>query len=202
MRSPARALASIRYWGEPLGRAVKPFKLADEKSLILNYFHLGYENEVILQFLVDYHGITMSLSTQKRRLRDYGLKRRNEVDVDQLRDIIRNEISSSGQALGYRAVRHSLRLVHRIHVPRLLVATILREVDPVGVQQRRRHRLSRRKYFSYGPNFCWHVDGNFRKLFGFMARPSTLWMPIRAQDFSFLICSTIFSLHVLYLICR
>lgn len=118
-----------------------------------------------MQFLVDYHGIKMSVSTLKRRLRDYGLKRRgNEVDVDQLRDIIRNEISGSGQALGCRAVWHSLRLEHRIHVPRHLVATILREIDPVGVQQRRRRRLSRRKYFSYGPNFCWHVDGNLINL--------------------------------------
>ena len=165
MKSPARSLASIRYWGELLGRAVKPCKMADEKSVILNYFHLGYENEVILQFLVDYHGNKMSLSTLKRWLRDHGLKRRgNEVDVDQLRDIIRKEISGSGQALGYRAVWHSLRLVHRIHVPRHLVATILREVDPVGVQQRRRRRLSRRKYFSCGPKFCWLVDENFLNL--------------------------------------
>ena len=145
-----------------LGRAMKPTEMADERSLIRDYFHLGYENEVILQFLVDYHRIKMSLSTLKRRLRGYGLKRREkEVDVDQLRDIIRIEISGSGQALGYRAVWHSLRLVHQIHVPRHLVATILREVDPVGVQQRRRRRLSWRKYVSYGPNFCWHVDGKF-----------------------------------------
>lgn len=86
---------------------------------IQKYFHLGYENEVILQFLVDYHGIKISLSTLTRRLRDCGLKRRgNEVDVDQLRDIIRNEISGSGESLGYRARWHSLRLVHQIHVPR------------------------------------------------------------------------------------
>ena len=138
--------------------------MADERSVVRNYFNLGYENEVILQFLVDYHGIKMILSTLKRRLRNYGLKRRgNEVDVDQLRDIIRNEISGSGQALGYRAVWHSSRLVHGIHVPRHLVATILREIDTVGVQQRRR-RLSRRRYVSYGPNFCWHVDGNLIKL--------------------------------------
>ena len=88
----------------------------------------------------------MSLSTLKRRLRDYGLKRGgNEVDVDHLRDIIRNEISGSGQALGYRAVWHSLRLVHQVHVPRHLVATILRKVDTVGVQQRRSRRLSQKK---------------------------------------------------------
>ena len=86
--------------------------MADERSLIRNYFHLVYENEVILQFLVDYHGIKMSLSTLKRRLLDYGLKRRgNEVDVHQLQDIIRNEISGSGQAVGYRTVWHSLSLL-------------------------------------------------------------------------------------------
>ena len=133
----------------------------DEREVIHNYFNLGYESEVILQFLAEYHGIRISLSTLKRRLRDYGLKRRgNDVNVDQLRDIIRNEILGSGESQGYRAVWHSLRLVHQIHVPRHLVATILQEVDPVGVQQRRRRRLSRRRYASYGLNFCWHVDGN------------------------------------------
>ena len=135
--------------------------MEDEREIIQHYFNLGYENEVIRQFLGDYHSIRMSLSTLKRRLRDYGLKRRgNDVNVDQLRDIIRNEIRGSGESQGYRAVWHSLRLVHQIHVPRHLVATILKEVDPVGVQQRRRRRLSRRRYVSYGPNFCWHVDGN------------------------------------------
>ena len=122
-----------------LGRAMKPCEMADKRSLIQTYFHLGYENEVILQFLVDYHGIKISVSTLKCRLWDYGLKRReNKVDVDQLRDIIRNEIRGSGQALGCRTVWHSLRLIHWIHVPCQLVTTILREIDPVGVQQRRR----------------------------------------------------------------
>ena len=26
---------------------------------------------------------------------------------------------------------------------------------------RRRRRLTRRKYYNYGPNYCWHVDGKF-----------------------------------------
>ena len=135
--------------------------MEDEREIIQHYFNLGYENEVIRQFLGDYHSIRMSLSTLKRRLRDYGLKRRgNDVNVDQLRDITRNEIHGSGESQGYRAVWHSLSMVHQIYVPRYLVATILKEVDPVGVQQRRRCRLSRRRYVSYGPNFCWHVDGN------------------------------------------
>lgn len=134
--------------------------MEDEREIIHNYFNLGYENEVILQFLADYHGIRLGLSTLKRRLRDYGLKRRgNDVNVVQLRDII-NETLGSGESQGYRAVWHSLRFVHQIHVPRHLVAAILQEVDPVGVQQRRKRRLSQRRYVSYGPNFCWLVDGN------------------------------------------
>ena len=137
-------------------------KMEDEREITHNYFNLGYENEVILQFLADYHDIRMSLSTLKCRLRDYGLteRRGNDVNVDQLRDILRNEILGSGESQGYRAVWHSLRLVNQIHVPRHLVATILQEVDPVGVQQRRGRRLSQRRYVSYGPNFCWHGDGN------------------------------------------
>jgi hypothetical protein len=135
--------------------------MADDVELrgaISHYFHNGYQNEVIRQFLREYHGIDISLSTLKRRLRDYGLKR-NNTDENRLRTIINNELKGSGSSLGYRAMWHSLRLEYKLHAPRRLVATIMKELDPHGVEQRRRRRLSRRKYISYGPNFCWHVDG-------------------------------------------
>ena len=72
--------------------------MEDERTMIIqHYFHLGYENEVIRQFLADYHGIKMSLSTLKRRLWDFGFKRSgNDINVDWLREIIRNEIRASG----------------------------------------------------------------------------------------------------------
>ena len=41
------------------------------------------------------------------------------------------------------------------------MADIMREIDPAGAQRRRRRRLTRRKYYNYGPNYCWHVDGKF-----------------------------------------
>ena len=48
------------------------------------------------------------------------------------------------------------------------MASILRRLDPVGVAERKRHKLKRRKYNSPGPNYCWHVDGNDKlKPFGF-----------------------------------
>ena len=54
---------------------------------------------------------------------------------------------------------HILRLRHHINVPRQLVASIMREVDPEGVQLRKRRRLHRRTYVSPRPNFAWHADG-------------------------------------------
>ena len=36
---------------------------------------------------------------------------------------------------------------------------ILKEIDPVASATRKARYLHRRKYFSPGPNYCWHVDG-------------------------------------------
>ena len=37
--------------------------------------------------------------------------------------------------------------------------TIAKEVDPYGVQLRKRWRFTKSQYLYYGPNFCWHADG-------------------------------------------
>lgn len=142
---------------------VRRIKMADdrsEKELIEGYFHQGYQNDVILEFLSVYHNITISLSSLKRRLRAYGLRRvRNEVNEQELKDIITREINNGCGSLGYRAIWHLLRLEYHLHVPRHLVARIAKEVDPYGVQLRKRRRFTRRRYLVYGPNFCWHADG-------------------------------------------
>ena len=134
---------------------------SSERELVSSYFHSGYSNEIIREFLERHHGISMSLSTLKRRLRDFGLSRQsgNRADTDRVRQIIEEELNGSGRLLGYRSIWHSLRLEHHIHYPRRLVAEMVREIDPEGVELRRRRRLVRRRYLSYGPNFCWHADG-------------------------------------------
>ena len=44
----------------------------------------------------------------------------------------------------------------------------LRELDPDGVESRRKKRLCRRVYHSKGPNFIWHIDGHDKlKPYGF-----------------------------------
>ena len=55
-----------------------------------------------------------------------------------------------------------------IMVKRARVMTLLKELDPDGVESRRKKRLRRRAYHAKGPNFVWHTDGQDKlKPFGF-----------------------------------
>ena len=59
------------------------------RRVIEQYFHLAYENQVILAFLNSRHGITMSLATLTQRLPDSGLCRSYvEVDDQQLKELV------------------------------------------------------------------------------------------------------------------
>jgi len=48
---------------------------------------------------------------------------------------------------------------HRVRVTQEMVRNILRQIDPVSLENRRRHRVQRRTYVSAGPNHMWHVNG-------------------------------------------
>ena len=75
------------------------------RLLVERYFHLGFKDQVILDFLKNRHGIPISLSTLKCRSRDYGLKRCGaQIEVQELRKILLREISGPGQLRGYQAV--------------------------------------------------------------------------------------------------
>ena len=132
----------------------------NEREMIEYYFHCGYENNVILDFLSIHHGLNMSLSTLKRRLREYGLRRHQlQFDEQMVRNLIEVESNGPGELRGYRAIWHALRIKHHVHAPRRMVERILRELNPQATMRRRERRLKRRSYFNYGSNFCWHIDG-------------------------------------------
>ena len=108
----------------------------------------------------------MSVRTLKRRLKGYHLSRREDWEEDantneeHVRMLIWQEMQcAAGCLAGYRKMWHILRLKHHLHVPRRLVATILRDLDPEASDMRRRKKLKRRRYVSQGPNQCWHIDG-------------------------------------------
>ena len=147
-----------------------------ERNIIKHYFDLGYKYITIFSQLERHHNINMSMTTLKRRLNDYGLKRKkNEVDVEQIRIFIQEIIAGPGSMWGYRSVWHALRIKYKVHVPCKLVATLLRELDPEGVNLRRQHKFSRRRYVSHGPNYCWHIDGKLPPSTHCFSWTKTIW---------------------------
>ena len=124
------------------GNERKYFKMAegegDERDVIEHYFHLGYTNEIILEFLKRFHHIKISLRTLKRRLRSFGLRRKgNIIDEARIRAVIIRELSGPGRLQGYRSMWHTLRIKYNLHVPRVVVARLLRAIDPSASMQRR-----------------------------------------------------------------
>ncbi|XP_028416034.1 uncharacterized protein LOC114539597 [Dendronephthya gigantea] len=101
----------------------------------------------------------MSLRSLNTKLRSLGLRRKyNDLDINFLRDRIREELDGPLNSAGYRSVWHTLKL-QGIQVPRETVRVLVSELDPEGVRERRAKALRRRTYRSPGPNFVWHVDG-------------------------------------------
>ena len=76
---------------------------------IKHYFNQGLKYFEILQFLQRYHHTTISKSTLLRRLKDYGLSRRNNLNItnnviQETRDRIVSIVDGSGSSTGYKSV--------------------------------------------------------------------------------------------------
>ena len=144
--------------------ALQPhYQVEDVADNIRRYFIQGYNNSEILGFLGILHGITIGIRTLKRWLRILGLKRqgrRNQAPLQEIVAAILREMEGYvGSHIGYREMTRRLRIKHNLTVTRDTVMHAMREIDPEGVENRRRHRLQRRRYSTPGPNFLWHLDG-------------------------------------------
>ena len=61
-----------------------------KEETIRDYFKKGFIYDEILALLDKYHGDRMSITTLKRRIKEYGLKRRNmRYDLNLVRNKIR-----------------------------------------------------------------------------------------------------------------
>ena len=77
------------------------------RRLIERYFHHGFQNQVVVDCVNNRQAVTMNPSTLKRRLRDYGLSRRNvDVSEHEVREIEQREMSGPCELRSYRAVWH------------------------------------------------------------------------------------------------
>ena len=131
----------------------------DEEDLIRYYFFTGFDYKEIVSFLLQNHGIQMSMATFKRRLRKYGLRQQlPEYDIDEARTAIQSLLNGPGCLQGYRSVLHTLQL-RGVRIPRIVVQQLLKQLDPEGTEMQKAHRLKRRRYHNTGPNYSWHCDG-------------------------------------------
>ena len=63
---------------------------------------------------------------------------------------------------------HQKLLLNSFIIDHERVRSILKELDPLGVEQIVRHSLIRHTYISTGPKHTWHIDGYDKpKPFGF-----------------------------------
>eukprot|EP00794_Sanderia_malayensis_P015232 gene15232-biopygen12685 len=134
----------------------------DRGALIERYFKLGLTYEEINVCLYERHGVRLSLRHLKHLLKGMHLGRKGaqrESSLNQIFTAIREELLRSGANIGYRAMWQRLRCERALVVSREVVRLALRIIDPDGVEERRKHRLQRRKYRSWGPNQLWHIDG-------------------------------------------
>ena len=140
-----------------------------EEEAIRFYFTRGFQYNSILSFLSKFHAINISYRTLLNRLNEYGLRRRNQnIDEMEVRRLIENEMDGAGNSVGYRMMWQTIRTKYHTNASRALVQRLVRDIDPEGSDARRRRCLRRRAYFSQGPNFSWHADGNDKlKHYGF-----------------------------------
>ncbi|XP_077862696.1 uncharacterized protein LOC144344733 [Saccoglossus kowalevskii] len=95
----------------------------------------------------------------KRWLRKLGLFRRKKfTNIDDVVSFIQRQIQGSNQLPGYRWI-HLKCIQSGLVVTQETVRLLLKLLDPVGVLLRSRRRLRRRRYYSKGPDFLWHLDG-------------------------------------------
>ena len=116
----------------------------------------------------EYHDVAITHRQIKEFFKKNNLTRERNAPDDVVVEVIRLELGTSARLLGYRQMTELLSVKYGINISRENVRNILKEVDPVGVNERKRRAIKRRVYGSDGPWDIFHIDGNDKlKMFGF-----------------------------------
>ena len=83
----------------PVNRAVS------RNDAIENYFTIGFTGSEILSFLLNVHGIRLSLRQLRRILTNRGCTRREQsTDMSIIVRAVEGELRGSGSIIGYRSI--------------------------------------------------------------------------------------------------
>ena len=128
-------------------------------NALKNCFTAGFSYEEICNFLFRFHRIKITIRHLNRLLRQCNLQRRgNHSNINTVIKFIQDELKGSSSCFGYRHMLQKLRS-SGLTADKETVRLILKSLDPVGVDTRKRRKLTRREYHSFGPNHTWHIDG-------------------------------------------
>lgn len=130
----------------------------------------GYKQKEILDFVSkDFSLYSWSLRTLQRRLNFFGIKHTTNTARPLLVNAIYKELAGPGRLLGYRAMHNKVRQVHGLAVGRDRVHSVMKELDPEGLTNRRpcaKQNKPKKHFVSRGPNFVHSLDGH-DKMMGF-----------------------------------
>ena len=138
---------------------------------LVRYYHnvrrkLKYKE--ICQLINEHHGLDMSLRKLRYILSKENLNRKRNVLEVNIKSMISNELCNSLCKVGYRQMTESLSLKYGVNVSKETVRRLIKEIDPEGVEMRKRGVIKRRIYETYGPGDIFHLDGNDKlKRWGF-----------------------------------
>ena len=137
-------------------------------EVIQQCFKSGLLYNEILPVLSAHHNVCLSICQSKRILKKSGWSlRTSKSSINGVLVFVINELECSSRCLGYRAMHQQL-LINGFIIDHESVRLILKELDPLGVDQRAWHILTRSTYFYNGPNHTGHIDGYDKsKPFGF-----------------------------------
>ena len=115
----------------------------NERDILTYYFHDNYTYEVITKFFFKYHVVNMSIRTLKRRLSEYGLKKKDRrLSNDVVSQVIQREIQGPHFMRGYCGILHLLKTSCNISATRDSVMNLLKEIETDGLKMRRARFLS------------------------------------------------------------
>ena len=140
------------------------------KELVKYYFNIkpALKYKEIVSVINRQHNRSLTFRTFKRICATEKLTRRNFVSPPDLQELIRNELCTSSSLVGYRQMTEIINCKYNLNVPKEAVRLALLEVDPQGVEGRRRKTITRRSYYTDGPGDVYHIDGNDKlKKWGF-----------------------------------
>ena len=128
------------------------------KDLLDKCFHRTLYKEIIA-LLKNRHGIKISLRTLHRCLRQVNFYRnRKQSPLLDIVTFMRHELECSRSCIAYGAM-HQRCIRNGLMVSRVIVAQVMKHLDLIGVNTKRRPTLRCRLYYNQGSNWVWHLDG-------------------------------------------